>query len=81
MAIRDTDRCTRTSEEQLWLLLMCTDQVGLQRVTERLNRISELFVGQDLQDIVLTTSGCVAPADLVEKEDAELLMARLAGAL
>jgi len=81
VAIRDTDRCTRTSEEQLWLLLMCTDQLGLQRVSERLNQISELFVGQDLQDIVLTTSGCVAPADLVEKEDAELLMARLAGAL
>ncbi len=81
VAIRDTDRCTRTSEEQLWLLLMCTDKVGLERVTERLNLISELFVGQDLQDIVLTTSGCVAPAELVEKEDAELLMARLAGAL
>lgn len=81
VAIRDTDRCTRTSEEQLWLLLMCTDKVGLERVTERLNQISELFVGQDLQDIVLTTSGCVAPADLIEKEDAELLMARLAGAL
>lgn len=81
VAIRDTDRCTRTSEEQLWLLLMCTDRVGLERVTERLNQISELFVGQDLQDIVLTTSGCVAPADLVEKEDAELLMARLAGEL
>lgn len=81
VAIRDTDRCTRTSEDHLWLLLMCTDSVGLQRVTERLNQISELFVGQDLQDIVLTTSGCVAPVDLVEKEDAELLMARLAGAL
>ena len=65
----------------LWLLLMCTDSIGLQRVTERLNQISELFVGQDLQDIVLITSGCVAPNELVEKEDAELLMARLAGAL
>ncbi|WP_457363110.1 TackOD1 domain-containing metal-binding protein [Pseudomonas sp. TE3610] len=81
VAIRDTDRCTRTSEEHLWLLLMYTDAPGLQTVTERLNQISELFVGQDLQDITLTTSGCVAPADLIEKEDAELLMARLAGAL
>lgn len=81
VAIRDTDRCTRTTEEHLWLLLMYTDDIGLQRVTERLNRISELFVGQDLQDIVLTTSSCVAPTQLVEKEDAELLMARLAGAL
>ncbi|NIF24880.1 diguanylate cyclase [Pantoea sp. Tr-811] len=81
VAIRDTDRCTRTTEEHLWLLLMYTDSVGLQRVTERLNQISELFVGQDLQDIVLTTSGCVAPAQLVEKENAELLMARLAGEL
>ncbi|UFH50568.1 diguanylate cyclase domain-containing protein [Pseudomonas sp. KNUC1026] len=44
--IRDTDRCTRTSEEHLWLLLMHTDQVGLRLVTERLNRISELFRGQ-----------------------------------
>lgn len=81
VAIRDTDRCTRTSEEHLWLLLMHTDSEGLQRVTERLNQISELFVGQDLQDIRLTTSGCVAPAGLIEKENAELLMARLGGEL
>ncbi|KIP97696.1 MULTISPECIES: diguanylate cyclase [Pseudomonas] len=81
VAIRDTDRCTRTSEEQLWLLLMYTDSAGLRRVTERINEISELFVGEDLQDIRLTTSGCVAPAGLIDKEDAELLMARLAGEL
>ena len=81
VAIRETDRCPRTSEEHLWLLLMYTDAPGLRTVTERLNQISELFVGQDLQDIQLTTSGCVAPGELIEKEDAELLMARLAGAL
>ncbi|WP_369989942.1 TackOD1 domain-containing metal-binding protein [Pseudomonas xanthosomatis] len=81
VAIRDTDRCTRTSEEQLWLLLMYTDGAGLQRVVERLNRISELFVGQDLQDIRLATVGCVAPEGLLEKDSAELLMARLAGEL
>lgn len=80
-AIRDTDRCTRTSEEHLWLLLMHTDTAGLNLVTQRLNRVSELFVGQDLQDIQLRTIGCVAPGDLVEKEDAELLMARLGGEL
>ncbi|MEN0107646.1 MAG: diguanylate cyclase [Pseudomonas sp.] len=81
VVIRDTDRCTRSSEEQLWLLLMYTDAAGLRRVVERLNEISELFVGQDLQDIRLTTSACLAPGGLVEKEDAELLMARLAGEL
>ena len=81
MAIRDTDRCTRASEEQLWLLLMYTDSAGLRRVVERINEISELFVGEDLQDIRLTTSGCVAPGGLIDKEDAELLMARLAGEL
>lgn len=81
VAIRDTDRCTRSSEEHLWLLLMYTDATGVQRVTERLNQISELFVGQDLQDIQLVTSACVAPAELIDKEDAELLMARLAGSL
>lgn len=81
VAIRDTDRCTRTSEEQLWLLLMYTDSAGLQRVIERLNQISELFVGKDLQDITLSTVGCVAPDGLLEKENAQLLMARLAGEL
>lgn len=81
VAIRDTDRCTRTSEDQLWVLLMYTDQAGMARVTERLNQIGELFVGQDLQDIRLHTAGCVAPAELLEKESAELLMARLAGEL
>lgn len=81
VAIRDTDRCTRSSEEQLWLLLMYTDSAGLRRVVERINEISELFVGEDLQDIRLTTSGCVAPSGLIDKEDAELLMARLAGEL
>ena len=81
VAIRDTDRCTRTSEEQLWLLLMYTDGQGLERVVQRLNQISELFVGQELQDIRLATVGCVAPEGLFEKETAELLMARLAGEL
>ncbi|MFF7709589.1 diguanylate cyclase domain-containing protein [Pseudomonas sp. NPDC007930] len=79
--IRDTDRCTRTSEEHLWLLLMHTDDVGLRLVTERLNRISELFVGKDLQDIQVRTVGCIAPRDLIEKEDADLLLARLGGEL
>ena len=81
VAIRDTDRCTRTSDEHLWLLLMYTDSPGLRRVTERINAISELFVGEDLQDIRLSTSGCVAPEGLVDKENAELLMTRLAGEL
>ncbi|WP_296263220.1 diguanylate cyclase domain-containing protein [Pseudomonas sp. UBA6562] len=81
VAIRDTDRCTRTSEEQLWLLLMYTDAPGLQRVVERLNAISDLFVGQDLQDIELHTTACLAPEGVLEKENAQLLMARLAGEL
>lgn len=80
-AIRDTDRCTRTSEEQLWLLLMHTDAHGLKLVTDRLNRISELFVGQDLEDIQLRTIGCMAPNGLIKDESAELLMARLGGEL
>lgn len=80
-AIRDTDRCTRTSEDQLWLLLMHTDSAGLRLVSERLNRISELFVGRDLQDIELSTIGLVAPDGLMDKENAELLLARLGGEL
>jgi GGDEF domain-containing protein len=80
-AIRDTDRCTRTSEEHLWLLLMHTDDVGLKLVTDRLNRIGELFVGQDLEDIRLYTVGLIAPDGLLKEESAELLMARLGGEL
>lgn len=80
-AIRDTDRCTRTSEEQLWLLLMHTDQQGIDRVSQRLDKLGTLFVGDDLKDISLSKVACVAPRDVMPDENAELLLARLAGEL
>ncbi|GGJ83784.1 diguanylate cyclase domain-containing protein [Pseudomonas matsuisoli] len=80
-AIRDTDRCTRTSEEHLWLLLMHTDQQGIDRVSQRLEKLSTLFVGDELQDIALSQVACVAPRDVVSEENAELLLARLTGEL
>jgi hypothetical protein len=60
---------------------MHTDDVGLKLVTDRLNRIGELFVGQDLEDIRLSTVGLIAPDGLLKEESAELLMARLGGEL
>ena len=78
--IRDTDRCTRTRENLLWILLPHTNRRGANALFMRLSSVAQLLdvdgVKAQLKLAVLTL-----PEDLVEEESAQLLMGRLAGRL
>jgi len=78
-AIRETDRCTRTHEEQLWLLLPHTDNDGRQRLRQRLATLIQSFHEQDETRFDIRIAGLTIPTDLLTQEDASLLMARLGG--
>lgn len=80
-AIRDTDRCSRSSEELLWLLLPHTHAQGLTLLQERLLNGSKLLQEGDATKLELRVVGFTAPGDLEAQETAELLLARLAGQL
>lgn len=80
-AVRETDRFTRSSEEHLWLLLPNTGAEGLASLRQRLARVAELLKTSEARDIELRMVGFSAPQDLLEQEDGELLLARLAGEL
>jgi hypothetical protein len=62
-------------------MLPHTDGTGLEFVTQRLGRIAELFSAPEVSDISLRVVSFTAPGDLLEKEDGELLLARLASEL
>jgi len=79
--MRTTDRCTRTNEECLWLLLPYTGEEGLNTVKGRIAKLEELFASAGAKEIVLRMAGVTAPGGLLEGENAELLMARLTGEL
>lgn len=79
--MRTTDRCTRTNEECLWLLLPYTGEEGLNTVKGRIAKLEELFAASGASEIVLRMAGATAPGSLLEGENAELLMARLTGEL
>jgi len=76
--IRDTDRCTRTQEEFLWLLLPRTDFSGMNTLKQRLNSLTELFPASDDYPLEVRTAGFTLPDQLLSDEDSKLLMARLA---
>lgn len=78
-AIRETDRCTRTHEEQLWLLLPSTDQIGMRQLQQRLSSLIQGFHEQDDVNFDIRVAGFTIPSDLLSQEDARLLMARLSG--
>lgn len=78
-AIRETDRCTRTHEEQLWLLLPNTDQIGMRQLQQRLSKLIQSFHEQDNVHFDIRVAGFTLPTDLLSQEDASLLMARLSG--
>jgi len=78
-AIRETDRCTRTNEEQLWLLLPHTDKDGMQQLRRRLGSLAGKFHDQDELDFDIRIAGLAIPTDLLGQEDASLVMARLGG--
>ncbi|MYL26208.1 MULTISPECIES: diguanylate cyclase [Halomonadaceae] len=77
--IRETDRCARTRDELLWLLLPHTDRQGMDRLRERLTELNRLFREQDGIHIDLRTVGITLPENLLPQEDSDLLMARLGG--
>lgn len=79
--IRDTDRCTRSSEDVLWMLLPRTPEAGLQRLQERLLEGAQRVQKEAQQQINLRMVGFTAPNDLQAEEDAPLLLARLTAVL
>ncbi|MCO8309433.1 diguanylate cyclase domain-containing protein [Pseudomonas mandelii] len=80
-SVRETDRCSRSTEEFFWIMLPHTDSKGLEFVTQRLGRVAELFSAPEVSDISLRVVSFTAPGDLLEQEDGELLLARLASEL
>lgn len=79
--VRDTDRCTRSNEECLWLLMPHVDSKGLAKVRLRMTKLTELFIASEASEIELHMAGYSATGDLPEREDSTLLMARLSGDL
>lgn len=79
--LRDTDRCTRVSEELLWVMLPHTGEIGRRRLVERLGTLETLFAGGHGGAFGVQVSAIHAPAGLLENEDATLLLARLASDL
>ncbi|SDI50728.1 Diguanylate cyclase, GGDEF domain [Pseudomonas panipatensis] len=77
-AVRETDRCTRSTEEFFWLMLPHTDADGLLVVKQRLSQVAELFSSPEVSEISLRIVSFTAPEDLLEQETGELLLARLA---
>lgn len=79
-AIRDTDRCSRSSENLLWLLLPHTDKAGVNVLAQRLANFTSLLDSSASKPAV-STRALTLPGDLLAEEDAPLLMGRLAGEL
>lgn len=80
-SVRETDRCSRSTEEFFWIMLPHTDAKGLECVKQRLSRVAELFSAPEVSDISLRVITLTAPQDLLDQEDGELLLARLASEL
>ncbi|WP_095162768.1 diguanylate cyclase domain-containing protein [Pseudomonas sp. Irchel 3F5] len=79
--LRETDRCSRSTEEILWVMLPQTGAGGLNTVKQRLGQVAELFTAPEVSSISLRISSLTAPHDLHGDENAELLLARVASEL
>lgn len=80
-AVRDTDRCCRVSEEILWIMMPHTEAEGVEVVRKRLAQGAEQLASAQIGSLQLRQASFTAPADLLEHEDAALLIARLNGEL
>lgn len=78
--IRETDRCMRSAEDVIWLLLPETDAKGAQLLVKRLNVLMEEFRRANVE-VVVKISHYTAPDDKRDGESAELLLQRLLGEL
>jgi len=76
--VREADRCTRTREDMLWLLLPYANAEALMKVQQRLSALADDCANPAFR-IGLHMKGIVAPLDLQVHEDADLLMTRLEG--
>lgn len=76
--IRDTDRCSRSREDLLWILLPHTDQKGVKVLEQRLSALMHLLDTKDGK-VDLRMAACTLPNSLLTDENAQLLMGRLAG--
>ena len=80
-AVRETDRCSRMSEEVLWVLMPQTDAAGVEVVRQRLAKGAERLTLEKATRIEVRLVAFTAPDDQLEQEDAALLLARLGGQL
>lgn len=78
--IRETDRCTRTRENLLWMLLPHTDREGAALLGKRLSAIVELLE-KNYNGATVTMGMLTIPDELEAEETARLVMARLEGLL
>ncbi|MNN81128.1 hypothetical protein D3C81_1979170 [compost metagenome] len=62
-------------------MLPHTDANGLAIVKQRLGKVAELFSAPEISDVSLRVISITAPQDLLDQEDGELLLARLASEL
>ena len=75
--IRGTDRCSRVREDQLWFLLPHTDYAGAKILGQRLADLL-LLLERDDNGVNAKVAVFTLPGDLLDEENAVLLMARLA---
>ncbi len=73
--IRSTDLATRMNQYTLWLLLPKTDAKGNQVVLDRIDALQS----DNLTGLQLATTSYHAPSQMIPKETATLLLARLEG--
>ena len=76
-AVRDTDRCCRLSDEVLWILLPYTDEKGLNVVHARLREDKTRMSQHAELDVEMRLVNFTAPSELLDQENAALLIARL----
>ncbi len=80
-SVRETDRCSRLSEEVLWILMPHADAAGLDVVRKRISAGVDKASAGELSQLEVRQIGFVAPDEVEEHEDAALLLARLTGEL
>ncbi|WP_213698331.1 diguanylate cyclase [Acetomicrobium sp.] len=79
--IRGTDVSTRTSINNLWLLLPKTDKAGANVLAERIKNLSSLIDIDYEGTLEFKIALFSTPDDLMDADDAERILARLSGEL
>ncbi len=78
--LRTPDLSTRTSENMLWLLLPNTDEQGLNGFQKRIESSMKMLLEESEHKLDFRFIG-ISSKDISNKENAQLLLARLAGEL